>query len=158
MTIVPSIGTESITLRMVSTATWSDLWRSPCPIVCAQAIAACSTTRRNSSERSESMSIRLLRSMRGQLAPRRTIDAVSEQIIGLHHFVDFAGAFVGRGALAISIEAAHRILIGIAVRTVNLHRIAGRTLRRHGGEPFGEPGLARVAPALILQPARSQPE
>ena len=29
------------------------LWPSPCPIVCAHAIAACSTTRRNSSERSE---------------------------------------------------------------------------------------------------------
>ena len=54
ITIVPSIGTVSITRRIASTATWSDLWRSPCPIVWAQAMAACSTTRRNSSERSES--------------------------------------------------------------------------------------------------------
>ncbi len=54
MTIVPSIGTVSITFRIASTATWSDLWRSPCPIVCAQAMAACSTTRRKSSDRSES--------------------------------------------------------------------------------------------------------
>ncbi len=45
-------------LRMASTATWSDLWRSPCPIVCAQAIAACSTTERKSSERSEFMVLR----------------------------------------------------------------------------------------------------
>ena len=42
-------------LRMASTAAWSDLWRSPWPIVWAQAIAACSTTRRKSSERSEFM-------------------------------------------------------------------------------------------------------
>ena len=33
MTMVPSIGSESISLRIASTATWSDLCRSPCPIV-----------------------------------------------------------------------------------------------------------------------------
>src|SRR5215831_16063335 len=111
MTIVPSIGTESITLRMVSTATWSDLWRSPWPIVCAQAIAACSTTRRNSSERSASMALRLLRTIGGQLAPRRLINAVTEKIVGLHNFVNFSCAFVNHGALAIAVEPADRIFV-----------------------------------------------
>ena len=55
MTIVPSIGTVSISRRIASTATWSEPWRSPWPIVWAQAMAACSTTRRNSRERSDSI-------------------------------------------------------------------------------------------------------
>ena len=58
MTMVPSIGTVSISVRIASTATWSDRCRSPWPIVCAQAMAACSTTRRNSSERSDSTGMR----------------------------------------------------------------------------------------------------
>ena len=46
ITIVPSMPTESIALRSVSTATWSDLCPSPRPIVRADAIAAASTTRK----------------------------------------------------------------------------------------------------------------
>src|SRR5262245_32468910 len=158
MTTVPSIGTESITLRIASTATWSDLCRSPWPIVCAQAMAACSTTRRNSSERSASMSIRLLRSMRGQLAPRRTVDAVAEEIVGLHDFVNFACAFVNDRAFAIAIETADRVLVGITVGAMDLNGVAGGALGRHRGKPLGQPGLAGVPPPLILEPARSQPE
>ena len=45
MTMVPSMGMWSIILRMVSTAAWSDPWRSPRPMVRAHAMAACSTTR-----------------------------------------------------------------------------------------------------------------
>src|SRR5690349_20121213 len=48
ITIVPSICTASIVLRMASTATSSALCRSPKPIVRAAAIAPFSTTRRNS--------------------------------------------------------------------------------------------------------------
>ena len=48
ITTVPSISTESIVLRMASTATSSALCRSPNPIVRAAAIAAFSTTRKKS--------------------------------------------------------------------------------------------------------------
>ena len=47
-TIVPSIPTVSMVDRMAFTASSSALWRSPKPIVLAEAIAACSTTRKNS--------------------------------------------------------------------------------------------------------------
>src|SRR5215475_416535 len=45
---MPSICSESMVLRMASTATSSALWRSPKPMVRAEAMAAFSTTRRNS--------------------------------------------------------------------------------------------------------------
>src|SRR6266436_6062792 len=48
MTMVPSISTASMVLRIASTATSSALCRSPNPIVRAAAIAPFSTTRRNS--------------------------------------------------------------------------------------------------------------
>src|SRR4051812_5989302 len=105
MTMVPSIGTESISWRIASTATASDLCLSPWPIVWAQAMAACSTTRRKSSERSES-------SIGRQLAASRTIGPVAEQVIGLHQLVNFTGALVNHGALAVAIEAAHRVFVG----------------------------------------------
>src|SRR4051812_46872816 len=54
MTMVPRIGTVSMVRRMASTATWSACFRSPCPMVCAEAIAASSTTRTNSSASSNS--------------------------------------------------------------------------------------------------------
>ena len=60
ITMVPLMGTESSSRRIAVTAAWSALVPSPCPIVCAQAMAACSTTRRNSSERSASMAVRYL--------------------------------------------------------------------------------------------------
>src|SRR5262245_20862541 len=94
-------------------------------MVCAQAIAACSTTRRNSSERSASMSLQLLRSMPGQIAPRRAIDAVAEKIVSLHELVNFPRAFVNHRTLAVAIEPPDGILVGVAVGAVDLHRIAG---------------------------------
>ena len=48
ITMVPSICTASIVLRIASTATSSALWRSPTPMVRAAAIAPFSTTRKNS--------------------------------------------------------------------------------------------------------------
>src|SRR5882762_10901639 len=48
MTMVPSICTASIVLRIASTATSSALWRSPNPMVRAAAMAPFSTTRKNS--------------------------------------------------------------------------------------------------------------
>src|SRR6202162_2529633 len=48
MTMVPSICTESMVLHMASTVISSALWPSPKPMVRAAAIAAVSTTRRNS--------------------------------------------------------------------------------------------------------------
>src|SRR3954469_9367637 len=165
MTIVPSIGTVSITRRIVSTATWSDLWRSPWPIVWAQAIAACSTTRRNSSERSESIKLevasrfRLFTSgIRGKFAAGRPIGAIAEEVVGLHDLVDLARAFVNDGAFAVAEEPAHWIFVRVAVRAVNLDRVARGALGGDRGEPLGEPGLARVALPLVLEPAGSHPQ
>src|SRR4030095_11634616 len=117
-TMVPSIGTVSMILRIASTATWSDLCRSPWPMVCAQAIAACSTTRRNSSERSESIVARHRPALKGratrllpahdlgfvsrQLAARRPIGAEAEQVIGLHDLVNLPRPLVDDRALAVT--------------------------------------------------------
>src|SRR3954466_554393 len=103
MTMVPSIGTVSSASRIASTAAWSDLGRSPWPIVCAQAIAACSTTRRNSRERSESILTFdfSLSCVSRQLAAGRTVGPVAEQVIGLHQFVNLPCAFVDDRALAV---------------------------------------------------------
>src|SRR5262245_55436372 len=57
ITMVPRIGTLSMVLRMASVATWSALWRSPKPMVCAEAMAASSTTRTNSSASSNSSTL-----------------------------------------------------------------------------------------------------
>src|SRR5215813_9018064 len=107
-------------------------------MVCAHAMAACSTTRRNSSERSESIGVweRRLRvhlcSVRWQLAARRPIDPIAEQVIRLHHLVDFARALVDDGALAVAVETADRILVRVPVGAVDLHGVAGGALRCDG--------------------------
>ena len=72
--------------------------------------------------------------------------------------MDLARAFVDHRALAVAVEAADRILVGVAVGAVDLHGVAGGALRRDGREPLRQPGLARVAPSLVLQPARAQPQ
>ena len=86
ITMVPSIGTESISWRIASTAAWSEPCRSPWPMVCAQATAACSTTRRKSSDRSESRKV-LCSSVWGDLTVRvvtvRYSTAGSSQRLGL---------------------------------------------------------------------------
>src|SRR6266550_5397736 len=151
MTMVPSIGTESISLRIASTATASDLCRSPWPIVVAHAIAACSTTRRKSSERSES-------SIGRQLAASRPVGPVAEEVVGLHQFVDFTCPFVNHRTLAVAIEPPDGILVGVAVGTMDLHRIAGRALGGHGREPLRQPRFARVAAPDVLQPAGAHPQ
>src|SRR5258708_3404918 len=99
--MVPSIGTVSSESRMASTAAWSDLWPSPCPIVWAHAIAACSTTRRKSSDKSEFIDSPSTRGARRrssligrQLAARRLVLAVAEDVVGLHDLVDFARPLV----------------------------------------------------------------
>ena len=94
----------------------------------------------------------------GNSTPRRTIDTIAEQIVGLHDLVDLARAFVDHRALAISIEASDRVLVRVAVGAVNLHGVAGGALRGDGREPLGEAGLPRVALSLVLHPAGSQPE
>jgi hypothetical protein len=52
ITIVPSIASVSIERRIDSTAAWSAALASPIPMVRAEAMAASSTTRSISSERS----------------------------------------------------------------------------------------------------------
>src|SRR5258705_2108172 len=151
MTMVPLMGTESISRRIASTATASDLCRSPCPIVVAHAMAACSVTRRKSSERSES-------SMGRKLAAGRPVRPVAKQVIGLHQLVNFTRAFVNHRALAVAIDPPDRILVRIAVGAMNLHRVRCRPLGRDGREPLGETGLAGVAAAEVLEPARAHPQ
>src|SRR2546428_9883481 len=97
-------------------------------------------------------------SIRRQLAACRTVLTVAEQIVGLHDLVNLARAFVDDRAFAIPVETPDRILVGIAVRAVDLDRVTRRALRRHGREPLRKSGLARVALTRVLQPARSQPE
>src|ERR1051325_10654434 len=151
MTMVPSMGTESISWRIASTATASDLCRSPCPIVVAHAMAACSTTRRKSRERSES-------SIGRQLAACGPVGPVAEKVVGLHQFVDFARPLVDHRALAVAIEAADGILVGVAVGAVNLPGVAGGALGGDGRDPLRQPRLARVAASDVLQPAGAQPQ
>src|SRR5262245_55001267 len=165
MTMVPSIGTVSISRRIASTATWSERCRSPCPIVWAQAIAACSTTRRNSSERSDSIRVVLVRSCiwalfgdRRQLATQRLVLAESEDVIRLHDGVNLAGAFVDHRTLAVAIEPSDWILVRIAIGAVHLNCVAGRALGRDRGKPFGQTRFARVALPGVLQPAAAQPQ
>src|SRR5262249_10711171 len=93
-----------------------------------------------------------------ELAPRRAIRAIAEHVVGLHQLVDLARALVDDRALAVAVEAACRVLVGVAVRAMDLHAVAGRALRRDGGKPFREAGLARVPPAGVLQPAGAQPQ
>src|ERR1044071_1674093 len=151
MTMVPLIGTESISFRIASTATASDLCRSPCPIVIAHAIAACSTTRRKSSERSES-------SIRRELAAGRTIRPIAKQVVGLHQLVNLTCPFVDHCTLAIAVEPADGVLVGVAVGAMDLHGVAGGALGGHGRKPFREPSLARVAAADVLEPACAHPQ
>src|SRR3989442_5859324 len=200
ITIVPSMSTLSISLRIDSTATWSEYLRSPWPMVRAAAMAALSTTLTNSRNRSsrcigyflfnaESAEDRRgrrrtmmrpcrdssLSSLRASAASAlnpfrrsafvgRQLDAAglvlpeAQGVVGLHELVDLAGPFVDDGGLGVAVEAARRVLVGIAVAAVDLHAVGGRPLALHGGEPLGEGRLAGVAAALVLEPARPQPE
>src|SRR5678815_6196190 len=151
ITIVPSIGTVSMTRRIASTATASDLCLSPCPIVWAHATAASSTTRRKSSERSES-------SIGRQLAAGWTVCPVAKQVIGLHQFVNLTRAFVDHCTFAVAIKTPYGVLVGVTIRAVNLHGIRRCALRSNGCEPFRKPRFFRVAPADVLQPSRAHPE
>src|ERR1043165_4226664 len=124
-------------------------------------MAACSTTLRKSRERSESIegwSVVRGTADRRQLAPGRTIGPEPEDVVGLHHLVDLAGAFVDHRPLAVAIEPADRILVGVAVGAVDLHGIPGGALGCHRGEPFREPGFPGITPAAILQEAGAEPQ
>src|SRR5436190_14870530 len=163
ITIVPSMSTVSISLRMASTATWSAYLRSPWPMVRAAAMAARSTTLTNSRGRSSGIiwrppSLRSSGGPGGQVHPPRLVLAVAEGVVGLHDLVDLAGSFVDHRGLGVAEEAAGRILVGESVASVDLHAVGGGPLALHGGEPLGEGGLAGVAPPLVLQPARPKPE
>ncbi len=64
-----------------------------------------------------------------QLAPRRPVVPVAEQVVGLHDLVDFARALVDHGTLAVAIEAAHRVFVRVAVGAVDLDRVGRRRAR-----------------------------
>jgi hypothetical protein len=96
--------------------------------------------------------------MRRQFTSRWPITAIAEQIVGLHQLVDLAGALVDDRALRVAPEPADGIFVGVAVRAVDLNRITRRALGRHRRKPLREPRFARVALALVLEPARSQPQ
>src|ERR1700686_5385971 len=102
------------------------------------------------------MLLRLEVPIRRQLTSRRPVAPVAEDVVGLHQLVDLARALVDDGALAVAVEAADRAFVGIAVAAMNLDRVARGPLGGILGEPFGQAGLAGVAPAVVLQPSRSQ--
>src|SRR5688500_5445953 len=97
-------------------------------------------------------------SPRWQLTPRRLVGPIAEQVVGLHDLVNLASPLVDHRALAIAIEAAHRVLVRISVRTVNLHGVTGGALGRHRREPFRQTGFAGVAAAFVLEPSRTSPQ
>src|SRR6185503_18008871 len=151
ITMVPSIGTVSMTRRIASTATASEWCRSPCPIVWAHATAASSTTRRKSSERSES-------SIGRQLAAGWPVRPVAEQVVGLHQFVNLTRPFVDHRTFAVAIETADGVLVRVPVCAVNLHGIRCGALRGDSRKPFRQPRFPGVAPARVLQPSRAHPQ
>src|SRR5687767_1881193 len=145
MTMVPSMSTVSMSLRMASTATWSEYLRSPWPMVRAAAMAAFSTTLTNSRKRS-SRCIWLLEKSGlegGQVDAPGLVLAVAESVVGLHELVDLAGALVDHRGLAVAIEPPDRVLVGVAVAAVDLDRVRGATLAGHRREPLRKGGLAR---------------
>jgi hypothetical protein len=98
MTIVPSIGTVSITRRIASTATWSDLWRRP-----AHRVGARDGGLFDDAEEIEGeVGSMAIGSTAGKLAAGRTVGAIAEQVVGLHQLVNFARAFVDDRALAVA--------------------------------------------------------
>src|SRR6185503_3409640 len=98
ITMVPSMSTVSISLRMDSTATWSAYLRSPWPMVRAAAIAARSVTRTNSRDRSSRCMLTVSPLVVGrQFHPPWPVLAITERVVGLHDLVDLAGPFVDHG-------------------------------------------------------------
>src|SRR5262249_19179191 len=93
-----------------------------------------------------------------QLAARRAIRPVAQDVIGLHQLMNLTRAFVDDRALAVPEESAHGVLIGIPIGAMDLYRIACRTLRGDRGEPLCQPCLSRVPLPVVLQPAGAQPQ
>src|SRR4029079_130455 len=53
---------------------------------------------------------------------------VAERVVRLHQLVDLARALVDHRGLAVPVEPAHRVLVGVPVAAVDLDRVAGRAL------------------------------
>src|SRR5579871_6607336 len=68
--------------------------------------------------------------IRRQRASRGLVDAVAEHVIGLHQRVNLTCTLVNHRSLAVAIVAAHGIFVRVAVRAVNLDRVARGALRR----------------------------
>src|SRR5262245_7481046 len=72
--------------------------------------------------------------------------------------MNVAWTLVDDRALAVSVEAAHRVFVRVAVGAVNLHGVARRALGGDRRKPLGQPGLTCIAPAMVFQPPRSHPQ
>src|SRR4030095_10639656 len=66
---------------------------------------------------------------RWQIAARRSVRSIAEQVISLHDLVNLAGALVDDGPLAVAIEPPDGILVRVAVGAMNLHRVTGGPFR-----------------------------
>src|SRR6267143_1156537 len=93
-------------------------------------------------------------SIRRQFAACRTVLTVAEQIVGLHDLVNLARAFVDDRAFAIPVETPDRILVGVAVRAVDLHaerlpllRVLDARVTARAYQP-GRTGRHGVAPLI----------
>src|SRR5207302_5418000 len=140
MTMVPRMGTVSMVARMASVATWSALWRSPVPMVCAEAIAASSTTRANSSASSNSITLerffgtvlatRWVAIMSSDAAVTWLKSADSGDVLAQDQRMNIVRTLVCLHRLQIHHVAHHRIIVGNAVCAQDIAGHA-RAFQRH---------------------------
>ena len=98
-------------------------------------------------------SLPLVRIVSGQLTVQRSILPLAERVTRLHQRMNLARTFINHCALAVAQITLHIVLVAVAIRPMNLHCVVGGTEAGIRGVPLGLRGLARVAPALVREPA-----
>ena len=72
---------------------------------------------------------------------------------GDHHLLDLVGALADGEDLRVAVEAAHRVLLDVAVAAVDLHGLLGAAHRQAAGLELGLGGGQREVPARVLRAA-----
>src|SRR3712207_3273307 len=70
---------------------------------------------------------------------------------GDHHLLDLVGALADGEDLRVAVEAAHRVLLDVAVAAVDLHGLLGRAHRQPARLELGLRGGEREVPPGVLQ-------
>src|SRR5436309_10604258 len=136
MTIVPRMGTVSITRRIASTATWSACLRSPWPMVWADAIAASSTTRTNSNASSNSSALEKASLVFAVTfvcvaMPAPRLESVNPSNVRTdNQRMDVVRSFVGLHGFQVHHVAHDGVIVADAIRAQDIARDAG-ALQRH---------------------------